>query len=59
MSEFRRAEAMDPLSPAIVGQIGIVAHQQGEFDLALDSFRKSLELEPGFYFAQIWRSRLY
>ena len=51
-AEMRRASELDPLSAGITNDVGLPLAYQGKYDAAKEQFRKSLELDPTFYFAQ-------
>jgi tetratricopeptide (TPR) repeat protein len=51
ISELRRAQEIDPLSPVIGSDTASALDYAGRFDEAIDQARRTLELEPGFSFA--------
>ena len=49
---MRRASELDPLSAAITNDVGVPLGYQAKYVAAKEQFRKALELDPSFYFAQ-------
>src|SRR5207248_7587184 len=47
-AEADRAVQLDPASPAVNNMLGVVAYDSRDFGRAIEAFRKTLELEPGF-----------
>ena len=59
MAEAAAAQRLDPLSPIITFEYGVTlyfAHRPNE---ASEQFRRALELQPGFYRANVFLSRVY
>lgn len=44
----RRAQELDPLSPAITRDLGRVFRWEGHYDSAIGELQKTIELDPGF-----------
>ncbi|MGI8498880.1 MAG: protein kinase domain-containing protein [Gemmatimonadaceae bacterium] len=51
LREARRAQELDPLSPAINTDVGEILLETGRYPAAIDQFRKALELDPAFPWA--------
>jgi len=50
--EIQRAQELDPLSPVINVNVGIVLYYQGRYDQAIAIYRAGLELNPNFQAAR-------
>ena len=51
LAEIQRALALDPLSPYKITGAGMIYSDRREYDLAVEQFRKAIELDPSFYHA--------
>jgi TolB-like protein/Tfp pilus assembly protein PilF len=51
LTEIQRALALDPLSPYKITGAGMIYSDRREYDLAVEQFRKAIELDPSFYHA--------
>lgn len=47
-AQMQRAQELDPLSPMITADVGVVYAMAGDYERALVKFRESLELDPNF-----------
>src|SRR6185295_13223994 len=57
VGEVRRALDLDPLSPIINTDLGLIFYYQHQYDQAVEQLRKTLEAEPDFAVAH-WRLAL-
>ena len=57
--ESRRAEELDPMSPAIAVTVGIHLASRREYDAAEKQLNKTLELDPDFVTAHAWLATVY
>ena len=57
--ESRRAEELDPLSPATVVTVGTILVLRREFDAAETQLNRTLELDPTFMTAHAWLIVVY
>ena len=53
-AEARRSRELDPLSPIINAVVGFDFHMARRHDDAIRAFDRTLEIEPGFWFALIF-----
>jgi TolB-like protein/Flp pilus assembly protein TadD len=53
-AEIRRALRLDPVSLSITADVGVIHYFAREYDLAIDWFRKALELDSNFDRAHFW-----
>jgi Tfp pilus assembly protein PilF len=53
------AKQLDPLSMSINTGLGHVLYLSRQYDRAIEQYRKSLELDPGFVPAHLWFGRPY
>src|ERR1700731_1269806 len=51
VAEVKRAIALDPLSLVINTDLGNTYYRARRYDAAIDQMRKTLEMDPGFYYA--------
>jgi serine/threonine-protein kinase len=49
ITELKRAEELDPLSPILRTSLSYAFYAAGQYDLAVEQSRESLEMHPGFY----------
>jgi tetratricopeptide (TPR) repeat protein len=56
--QIRRAVELDPLSAMIVTNYGTHHHMRRDYEGAIRQFQRALEIEPGFFVAQLclWRA---
>lgn len=59
LDEIRKAERLDPLSPAIGNDVGFVLYWSRRFDEAIDQCFKVIGLHPGFYRAYALLGRIH
>ncbi|MGB9476680.1 MAG: tetratricopeptide repeat protein, partial [Candidatus Udaeobacter sp.] len=59
LAEMRRALDLDPLSPRFGFGSARLFFFMRQYDAALDQFRKTLELDPGWAFAHEWLGYTY
>ena len=52
IAEARRAQALDPLSLIINTDLGVVFYRARQYDTAIATYRKTLEIEPDFVTAR-------
>jgi Flp pilus assembly protein TadD len=45
---MRRAEELDPLSPALCNDLGKILYSAGQREQAREEYRKALELNPNY-----------
>jgi len=57
--EIRAAQSLDPLSLIINANVGYMLFLSREYDLALEQYRKTLELDPTFPVARWYSARAY
>ncbi len=57
VEEMKKAQKLDPLSLVINTELGIVYYYSRQNDLAIEQFRRTLEIEPNFHRATIWFGR--
>ena len=57
IAQMTEAQKLDPLSLVINTELGIAYYYSRQNDLAIEKFRRTLEIEPGFYRATIWLGR--
>jgi tetratricopeptide (TPR) repeat protein len=48
---MKRAQELDPLSLIINAEIGVNYYFAGQYDRSIEQLRKTIEMEPNFYFA--------
>ena len=53
LTEVRKAQAIDPLSPVITSNVGDVLYVLGQYDSAMEQYKKALEIEPDFMPAHV------
>lgn len=58
-TELRRAQDLDPLSLAINTDFATCLYWSGQYDQAIEQFKKVLELESNFYVAHIFLGLAY
>jgi serine/threonine-protein kinase len=51
IDRIKRAQEIDPVSPIITKDAGLIYYYAGEYDLALAQCRKTIDLSPDFYSA--------
>jgi len=51
----RRSQELDPLEPEIGAEAGVVDYATHHYEDAIEQFRKTIELEPNYFFAHVWR----
>jgi eukaryotic-like serine/threonine-protein kinase len=56
---IKRAQALDPVSPIIAKDAGVIYYYAGQFDLALAECNKALDLSPDFYPARATLGDIY
>ncbi len=49
IDQIKLAKAIDPVSPIIFNDAGLIYYYAGEYDLALEECKKALDLSPDFY----------
>jgi TolB-like protein/Flp pilus assembly protein TadD/tRNA A-37 threonylcarbamoyl transferase component Bud32 len=49
VSEMQRAAELDPLSPAVGGDLALTHYFARQYDTAIEQLRKNRELAPGYY----------
>jgi len=54
IAEGKRAVELDPLSPIINADLGVTLYVARRYDDAVTQLRKTLEIDPTFYYAQYW-----
>jgi serine/threonine protein kinase len=59
LAEIQLARELDPLSLVINCDVGIRYYFARRYDLAIEQYRKTLEMEPDFPVAHIWLGRAY
>jgi adenylate cyclase len=59
LAEIKKAQELDPLSPAISTDVGHVFYLSGQYDKAIEQYRKALELDPSFMLTHAWFGRSY
>lgn len=59
IDKIRKAEQLDPLSPAIGNDVGFVLYWSRRFDEAIDQCLKVIVLHPGFYRAYALLARIH
>ncbi|MDH2900891.1 MAG: adenylate/guanylate cyclase domain-containing protein [archaeon] len=57
--EMKQAHEIDPLSLAISTGIGHVLYLSRQYDLAIEQYRKSVQMDPTFVQARLWFGRPY
>jgi TolB-like protein/DNA-binding winged helix-turn-helix (wHTH) protein/Flp pilus assembly protein TadD len=53
-AELEQALAIDPLSPVINADLGLVHYYARDWDAAIEQFRKTVELDPNFSLTRNW-----
>ena len=48
---MQRAQELDPLSLIINAEIGVNYYFAGQYDRSIEQLRKTIEMDPNFYFA--------
>lgn len=59
LAEIQVAHELDPLSLVINCDVGIRHYFARQYDLAIEQYQKTLEMEPEFPIAHIWLGRAY
>jgi adenylate cyclase len=59
IEEIRRAQELDPLSPAIQLAAGTVFYYARRFDQAAEQYHRVLAMEPNYYLARLQLSAVY
>jgi TolB-like protein/DNA-binding SARP family transcriptional activator/Tfp pilus assembly protein PilF len=59
VSAMRVAQDLDPLSLIANAALGWVHYHQGDYQRAIDQFDRTLELDPQFVVAHVWRALSY
>jgi tetratricopeptide (TPR) repeat protein len=59
LGEMKQARELDPLSAPIAADMGQMYYFAREYDLAIEEFRKALDLDPGFVIANGGLSNAY
>ncbi len=59
LTERRKAEELDPLRVIITTEVGFPLSDRGDYQLAVDQYRKALALEPDFAPAHSWLGLTY
>jgi eukaryotic-like serine/threonine-protein kinase len=57
--ELKRAQEIDPLSLIINADLGLPYHFARRYDLAIEQYRKVLEMDPNFYPARLYLGWAY
>lgn len=57
--EARKASETDPLSPIITYHVGARLHEMGDYDRAIEQYKKILEIQPEFVYAHRGLARAY
>jgi len=53
LAETQRSYELDPLSPQIIAGVGTLLYEDGQYDRAIEAFRRALELNPEFGMAHL------
>jgi eukaryotic-like serine/threonine-protein kinase len=59
IDRIKRAQALDPVSPIIAKDAGVIYYYAGQYDLALAECNKALDLSPEFYPARATLGDIY
>ncbi|HEY6283699.1 MAG TPA: adenylate/guanylate cyclase domain-containing protein [Nitrososphaerales archaeon] len=59
LSEISKAQELDPLNLAINAGVGHVLYLSRQYDRAIDQYRKTVDLDPGFMLTHVWFGRPY
>jgi eukaryotic-like serine/threonine-protein kinase len=59
IDRIKRAQALDPVSPIIAKDAGVIYYYAGQYDLALAECNKALDLSPDFYPARATLGDIY
>lgn len=59
IDQIKLAQAIDPVSPIITKDTGLIHYYAGEYDLALEECNKALDLSPDFYPARAALGDIY
>lgn len=59
VSEMKRAQELDPLSPMIATDLGVTYYLARRYDDGIHEFERTLEMHPHFLFAEIHMARCY
>jgi serine/threonine-protein kinase len=59
IDRIKRAKALDPVSPIIAKDAGVIYYYAGQYDLALAECNKALDLSPDFYPARATLGDIY
>jgi serine/threonine-protein kinase len=55
----RISQTLDPLSPLSVANVGYPNYYAHRYDVALEHYRKALELDPSYSWAHLWIGQVY
>ncbi|MEP6470858.1 MAG: protein kinase [Acidobacteriota bacterium] len=59
LTEILRARELDPLNLVLNTDVGLTYYFGGQHEKALEEYRKTLELEPNFFLALVYRGFVY
>jgi DNA-binding winged helix-turn-helix (wHTH) protein/tetratricopeptide (TPR) repeat protein len=59
IEEIRKAQELDPLSPAINAALVLPLLNSGQYDRGIDGLKRVIELEPGFYRSHLFLGIAY
>ena len=59
LAAARRAEELDPLSPIISANVGMILWHARRYDEAIAQFKHALALDPNFYFSKCYLAATY
>jgi DNA-binding winged helix-turn-helix (wHTH) protein/tetratricopeptide (TPR) repeat protein len=59
IAEMKGSQMLDPLGPVVNAEIGRVFYLARRFDLAISQLQETLELEPNFWYAQMFLGWAY
>jgi len=57
--ELKRAQELDPLSLSITTGVGIIFYYSRQYDLAIEEYRKVLNIDANFGYAHFWLAMAY